>query len=86
MQTLPPPIRNYLGQGKYSVVANRLMAKYSLHVDQGGILENGIMLLLMGVDTPEEFATALKDEAKISENILRSIMTDINQEIFVPLR
>ena len=86
MQTLPPSIRHYLGQGKYSVVASNLMIKYSLHIDQGGILENSLVLLLRGVDNQDEFAAALKDEAKIPENIVSNIMTDVNAQIFVPLR
>ena len=86
MQTLPPPIRQYLVQGKYTLVAKNLMSKYSLRIDQGGVLEREIMLLLMGVENPDEFAASLKSEASILEDTVRSIMTDINQEIFIPLR
>ena len=86
MQTLPPPIRNYLGQGKYSVVAKSLMTKYGLHVDQGSILEREIMLLLMNVENPEEFTSSLKSDASIPEDVVWKIMIDINQEIFMPLR
>ena len=86
MQTLPPPIRQYLSQGKYTMVAKGLMSKYGLRIDQGGVLEREIMLLLMGIENPDEFAQSLKGEAEISEDMVRSIMTDINQEIFIPLQ
>ncbi|MHB1770003.1 MAG: hypothetical protein ACYCPH_02910 [Minisyncoccota bacterium] len=86
MQTLPPPIRQYLGEGKYSIVAKNLMRKYGLHIDQGGVLEREIMLLLMGIENPDEFATSLKSEAALSEDAVRKIMTDVNQEIFIPLQ
>ena len=86
MQTLPPPIRNYLSQGKYSIVAKNLMRKYGLHIDQGGVLEREIMLLLMGIENPDEFAASLKSDAVLSEDVVRNIMTDVNQEIFVPLQ
>lgn len=86
METLPPPIRNYLSQGKYSIVAKNLMRKYGLHIDQGGVLEREIMLLLMGIESPDEFAAALKSEAAIAEDVVRNIMTDVNREIFIPLR
>lgn len=85
MQVLPPPIRQYLSQGKYSVVAKSLMTTYNLHIDQGGILEREIMLLLMGIENPDEFAASLASEAAISEEVIGQIMVDINQEIFVPL-
>ena len=86
MQTLPPVLRNYLASGKYSLVAKNLMTKYGLHIDQGTVLEREIMLLLMGIENPDEFANALKTDALISEDVMRSITTDVNQEIFVPLR
>ena len=86
MQTLPSPIRRYLGQGKYSVVANNLMTKYGLHVDQGGILEREIMLLLMGIENPDEFTQALVEEAKLDQQTINNIVKDVNGQIFVPLR
>lgn len=86
MQTLPPVIRNYLGQGKYSVVAENLMAKYGLHIDQGGILEREIMLLLMGIENPDEFTQSLVEEAKLDQKTIDSIVQDVNDQIFIPLR
>ncbi len=83
---LPPVIRAYLAQGKYTVVAKSLMAKYSLRIDQGGVLEREITLLLMGIDTPDEFTQALIEEAKLSQQIVNNIVQDVNAQIFVPLR
>ena len=74
MQTLPSAIRNYLAQGEYSFFAKELKVKYDLSDVQSVILEREIMLVLMGVENPEEFAVALKDEAKISEDILNKII------------
>ena len=86
MQILPPPIRRYLSQGKYSLVAKNLMDRYGLHVDQGGILEREIMLLLMGIENQDEFAQALTEEANLDGKIVDDIMQDINTQIFVPLQ
>lgn len=86
MQTLPPPIRDYLSRGKYTPVAKELMAKYGLRIDQGGILERGMMLLLMGIEDPAEFSKALIEEAKLDQQTVNGIMQDVNTEIFIPLR
>lgn len=86
MQTLPPVIRDYLSQGKYTPIARSLMAKYGLRIDQGGILERGMMLLLMGIEDPAEFSKALVEEAKLDQQTANGIMQDINEQIFVPLR
>ena len=86
MQTLPPVIRTYLTQGKYTAVAKTLMAKYDLRIDQGGVLEREIMLLLMGVEDPNEFVKALSEEAGLSQQVINGISQDVNEQIFTPLR
>lgn len=86
MQTLPPLIRNYLAQGKYTAVAKGMMAKYGLRVDQSGVLEREIMLLLMGIEDPDEFTQTLAEEARLDQKTIDSIVQDINAQIFVPLR
>lgn len=86
MQTLPPVIRTYLSEGKYTPVARSLMTKYNLRIDQGGVLEREIMLLLMGVEDPTEFTQALIEEAKLDQQTVNSIIQDVNDQIFIPLR
>lgn len=86
MQTLPPIIHDYLTQGKYTAVAKDMMAKYRLRIDQGGVLEREIMLLLMGIENPDEFSKALAEEAKLDQKTISGIVEDVNEQIFVPLR
>ncbi|MFA6519282.1 MAG: hypothetical protein WCT41_00425 [Candidatus Paceibacterota bacterium] len=86
MQILPPPVRSYLAQGKYTAVAQSLTAKYGLRVDQGGVLEREIMLLLMGIENPEEFNQALVTEANLNQQTVSSIVQDVNAQVFSPLR
>jgi len=62
------------------------MAKYGLRIDQSGILEREIMLLLMGVESPAEFTAALAEEAKLPKETITGIVQDVNSLIFVPLR
>ena len=86
MQTLPPVIKAYITGGKYTAVAQKLMAKYNLRIDQAGVLERELMLLLMGIDTPDELTEALASEAKLEQQTVNSIIRDLNDEVFVPLR
>jgi hypothetical protein len=86
MKTLPPPIRDYLARGGYSTVVKNLMFKYQLRIDQGGVLEREIMLLLMGIDNPDEFTQALIEEAKLDQKAVNGIVQDVNDQIFVPLQ
>ncbi|NNM83640.1 hypothetical protein HKL94_00255 [Candidatus Parcubacteria bacterium] len=86
MEALPLPIRQYLGRMGYSVVAENLMTKYGLRTEQKYILEREIILLLMGINNPDEFVQALTKEAKLDQNAVNGITHDVNQQIFVPLR
>ena len=86
MQTLPSFIRDYISQGKYTTVAQGLMSKYKLRIDQGGVLERELLLLLMGIENPEEFTQALAKDAQLDEQAVNAIAKDINDQVFVPLR
>jgi hypothetical protein len=86
MQTLPPVIRNYIAQGTYTPVAISLANKYKLRIDQSGVLDREIMLLLMGVENPDEFVKALAEEAKLDGPTVDNIVQDVNAQIFLPLR
>lgn len=86
MKTLPPFLQKYLSEEKYTVAAQSLMSKHKLRMDQGGILERELLLLLMGIENPTEFAQALTDEAKIDPEVMHDLIKDINEQVFVPLR
>ena len=86
MKEMPPIIRNYLVQGKYSIVARQLVSKYGLHIDQGVILEREIMLLIMGLEDLQEFTQTLSEEVKLDRKTIEGILQDINTQIFAPLR
>ena len=86
MQTLPPVIRNYLAQEKYTPVTRSLMMKYHLRTDQGGVLEREIMLLLMGIESPAEIIQMLTEEARLDQQTINGIMQDVNEQIFIPIR
>lgn len=86
MKTLPPVIREYLSQGKYTPVARNLMTKYDLRIDQGGILEREIMLLLLGVESPADFTKSLSEDAGLTRETINSLTQEVNDQIFVPLR
>lgn len=86
LRGLPPIIRNYITKGKYTAAAQNLMRQYKLRIDQGGVIERELLLLLMGVETPDEFVAALASDAGLDKAIVDNITRDINNQIFIPLR
>lgn len=86
MQTLPLVIRTYISQGKGTMVAKSLMIKYGLRIDQAGVLEREIMLLLMGIETPVEFTQSLAEDAKLDRQTIENIVRDLDAQVFLPLK
>ncbi|MFZ1075659.1 MAG: hypothetical protein WAN50_04775 [Minisyncoccia bacterium] len=86
MRTLPAAIRQYFEDSAYIPVVQDLSATYSLHIDQAGVLVRNVILLLLGIEDPNEFAAALKNDGGIPDALVTGIMKDVNERIFVPLR
>jgi hypothetical protein len=80
------PIRTFLAEKRHATMAAGLMRRFQLHIDQTGVIEREIMLLLMGIEGPEEFAQALKDDAELPDDVLSAVISTINQELLMPLR
>lgn len=86
MEALPPVLRHYLADAKYVPVVQGLMQKYKLRVDQSGVLERELILLLMGIESAQEFTDTLANQAGLNLLTISSIIQDINTQIFMPLR
>ncbi|MDE1919337.1 MAG: hypothetical protein KGH56_01425 [Patescibacteria group bacterium] len=83
---LPPQIRSFIASGKAREATRQIMAKYRLHIDQAGVLGREIILLLVGIKNPDEFLRALAEEAKLDQKTIGSIVQDVNEQVFIPLR
>ncbi len=86
LPTLPLPIQKFFQQGKLGEIAQLLMERYALHVDQGTVLERELMFMLLGLKSPDEFAAEIYEQLPISEQTVQDMLADINQEVFIPLR
>lgn len=81
---VPKPVHDYVLSGLSDQV-RRLMDKYQLHIDQGGVLQRELLLMLLGQEEPAEFMREL-GKAGISDATIQTLMIDINEEVFKPLR
>src|SRR3989344_4305185 len=85
MATLPPVARAYLISGQPSSAVKTLTTRYGLSTDQGGVLERELMLLIMGIGSPQEFVLQPKVEADLADETIRGISNDLERDIFNPL-
>lgn len=83
---LPAPIRQFIADGSARAAAKGIMEKYQLHIDQGGVVEREILLLLIGMRDPAQFVQELTVEGGLDAKTVSAISEDVNAQIFVPLR
>lgn len=81
---VPEPVRDFV-LNELSGATEQLMQRYDLHVDQGGVLQSQLLLMLLGQTKPADFMTALQN-AGIPASSIQSLMKDVNEEIFKKLR
>ena len=81
---VPVPVRNFVLHD-LGPKTEDLMTRYDLHIDQGGILERELLLMLLGQETPAEFVAALQETGLPPEKV-QALTNDINMEVFVKLR
>ena len=63
-----------------------LAEKHKLHLDQWVLLENEIMMTLLGIEQPENMAKNVAEEVNIPLETAQSIVSDIAVQIFKPIR
>ncbi len=85
MKDLPQPVQNFILSDERGAVARELAAKYRLHVDQAGEFEQAYLHMLLGVSSPEEFASTLR-KVGLSQDVINGLATDVNTRVFMRLR
>ncbi|HEY4488980.1 MAG TPA: hypothetical protein VJA87_00640 [Candidatus Paceibacterota bacterium] len=82
---LPEAVQRFVTGPERDEVSLDLTRKYGLHADQAGDFEHAYMFLLLGLQTPEEFARKLRDVG-LPETTIQGLATDMNERVFKKLR
>ena len=83
---LPPAVQAAVTDASVEKKLRALAAKYQLHLDKWVLLENEIMMTLLGIDEPENMAKNVAEEVGVSQDIAQQIVNDIALQIFKPIR
>ena len=84
--SLPEAVRNAVADESVEKKLRALASKYKLHLDQWVVLENEIMMTLIGLEEPENMAKNVAKEVGTDEETAQKIVNDIAREIFTPIR
>ena len=86
MDSLPEVVQNAILNSGWQDKIRQLGKKYSLHIDQIGILENQTFIVLLGLEDPDGFQNNLTTGLGITSLIAQQISIEINETIFKPIR
>ena len=81
----PKVIQDALSDGPAVDFMVALQERYNLHIDVAGTVVEKIRDLLLGLSNPTEFLGELINLG-IQDTVARSLVTDLNTEVFMPLR
>ncbi len=83
---LPKKVQSAITDISVEEKLRALSEKHKLHLDQWVLLENEIMLTLLGLEEPESMVKNIAEEVGIEKDLARNLVNDIAVEIFKPIR
>jgi Glu-tRNA(Gln) amidotransferase subunit E-like FAD-binding protein len=83
---LPQAVQQAVVDASVEQKLRALASKYKLHLDQWVLLENEIMLTLLGLEEPENMVANVAKEVHIDTERAQKIVNDIALEVFKPIR
>lgn len=83
---LPQSVQNAVTSADVEKKLRALSQKHKLHLDQWVLLENEIMLTLLGVEDPANMAANIAKEVRVTPEVAQAIVNDIATLVFAPIR
>lgn len=83
---LPKVVQDSITSADVEKHLRELADTNKLHLDQWELLENDVMLTLLGVHRPEELAENLKNDLGVTDELARTLAADISEIVFEPIR
>lgn len=85
-QKLPPELKAAITASDLRQKLFVLTQKYRLHIDKAATLENEVVMVLMGMEDPEEFVRNIERELGIDASSAQALAKDVSEQIFHPIR
>jgi hypothetical protein len=85
-QQLSPQLQKAITSADFSTNLRAIANRYKLHFDQIGALETETMLVLLGVEDPDNFLKNIQTQAGLTRSMAETMAVEINRVIFSPIR
>jgi hypothetical protein len=86
VKKLPPEVRDVLASDELHKKIVGIGEKHHLHIDQIGVLEDEVVLVMMGLANPGDLAEELTKQSSLELPKAEEVVADVSQEIFLPIR
>ena len=85
-KSLPKVVQDAISSADVQEHLRKLADSQKLHIDQWQLLENEVMLTLLGFQATDELKDNIKREVGVSDEVASSLSTDISKIVFEPIR
>lgn len=85
-EQLPPVVQAAIGSAEVEEHLRKLSEQHKLHLDQWQLLENEVMLTLLGLQPAEELAHNIQKDVGVDKEAAESLAADISRIVFIPIR
>jgi hypothetical protein len=79
---LPEVVQNIILESGWEKTTRRIVEENNLRIDQGGAIENEVMLTMFGFEKPENFRANITKQANLKPEQVDKIVSDINENVF----
>lgn len=86
LEQLPQVVKNAIMSADVEKRLRTLADTQKLHLDQWQILENEVMLTLLGFQQIENLEKNIKDEVGVSSDVAHTLAASANELVFEPIR
>jgi hypothetical protein len=85
-KSLPKPVQDAINSASVEGHLRSLATTHKLHLDQWQLLENQVMLTLLGFQDPKELKQNIQNEIVVTDEVATAIAADISKVVFEPIR
>lgn len=83
---LHPVVQQAIKSAELEQHLREVSQRYRLHLNQWQVLENEVMMALLGVTSVDELAENIQQEVEIDGDLAQQIADDIFERVFRPIR
>lgn len=86
LKELPQYVKEAISSVSPSAKVGVIAKRNNLHVDQAAVLEQEVLLAMLGISDPNQFAQSLVSEGGFERHVADKIAGEVAEDLFLPIR